>query len=137
MQILAKDIKDRINDTPFCKNIGIRVLDIDKGYAKLEMPYKMDLTQPLGFIHGGAIASLVDSAGAFASFTVIKEDELVYTVELKVSYLVGIKEGPIIAEAKVISPGDRIIVTDIDVLNSSRELLAKAIATYIKYKNNF
>ena len=58
MRILAKEIKDRIEDTPFCKLLGIRIKEVNKGYAKLEMPYKMDLTQPLGFIHGGALASL-------------------------------------------------------------------------------
>ena len=136
MRILAKEIKDRIEDTPFCKLLGIRVKEIDKGYAKLEMPYKMDLTQPLGFIHGGALASLVDTAGAFASFTIIGEDELVYTVELKLNYLVSIKDGVVIAEARVLRSGDRIIVVEVDILNGNGELSAKAIATYIKDKYN-
>ncbi len=131
MPVLAEDIKDRIKDTPFCQSLDIKVLKLDKGYAKLEMPYKLELTQPLGFVHGGAIASLVDSAGAFAAFTVIDREELVYTVELKINYLTGVKDGSVIGEARVIKAGERLIVTEIDILNNGA-LSAKAIATYIK-----
>jgi len=54
------------------------------------------------------------------------------TVEMKVNYLSPIKEGKVIADARLIKTGRRVIVADCDVSNCQGKLAAKALVTYIR-----
>jgi len=83
-------------------------------------------------MHGGAIASLIDTAVALAIAGVSEPGDRFTTVELKVNYLSPIRTGRAIADARLIKTGRRIIVADCDVSDSSGKLAAKALVTYIR-----
>lgn len=120
---LAKDI-------PYYKYLGIEIVEVNEGYAKLRLDFKEHLTHPFGALHGGAIASLADSAGINAVLTVLDQSQRVVTVEMKINYLLPAKDAAVYAEGKVIQKGKRVAVSDIDVKGSDGRLVAKAIATY-------
>ena len=54
------------------------------------------------------------------------------TVEMKVNYLSSIREGRVVAEAKLIRDGRRIVVADCDVVDSRGRLAAKGLVTYMR-----
>jgi len=54
---------------PFEKYLRIKIIKAKDGYAKVKMPYRKEFTNPHGSIHGGAIASLADTAMAVAIFS--------------------------------------------------------------------
>jgi uncharacterized protein (TIGR00369 family) len=85
-----------------------------------------------GVIHGGAIASLIDSATAFAIISLLAPKEKVTTVDLTISYLRPLTDGRITAVAKVLRAGRRLIVVSAEVVSNDGKLAATALSTYIK-----
>ncbi len=49
--------------------LGIRIAKLEPGQIELTMPYRKDLTQQHGFIHGGIISTGLDSACGYAAFS--------------------------------------------------------------------
>ena len=115
---------------PFWGLLGIEVVEMGKGYAKLVMPFHEKLTQPFGIVHGGAIFTLADSAAAIAIVRTVEPGRRFVTVEMKINYLASVSEGVMEAKAKVLRKGKTIIPIDVDVINNGT-LVAKAISTYI------
>ncbi len=72
---------------PFVQLIGLELIDINPGEAVLRLKMRDELRQPHGVMHGGAIASLIDTATAFAQITVLEEGENAVTVDLNMHFL--------------------------------------------------
>jgi len=62
-----EELRERLGKDPFACSLGIRVLEMGEGWAKLEMPLQHQMANFMGSIHGGAIFSLADHAFAAAS----------------------------------------------------------------------
>ena len=116
-------------DTPYFEYLGIEIVEVGEGYAKLQLDFGDHLTHPFGYLHGGAIASLADSAGVNAVLTLLREDEKPLTLEMKINYFVPVRNMVIYAEGKVVHKGKRFAVADVDVKSVNGELAAKAIVT--------
>ncbi len=116
-------------DTPYYSHLGIQVADLGEGFARLTLDFKEYLTHPFGYFHGGAIASLADSAGINAVLTTLNETENAVTLEMKINFFAPMKDAAIIAEAKVIHRGRRSAVSDVEVRSESGTVVAKAIVT--------
>ena len=117
---------------PFAKLLGIELEDVGMGTATLGLPVRSELTQNHGVVHGGAVASLIDSAMAFAIIPLLAPKESVTTADLTISYLRPVRAGRMRATAKVIRAGRRLIVVSADVFDSQQTLTATALSTYIK-----
>ena len=122
--------KMKVN-VPFWALLGMEVVDVKKGWAQVKLPYAKKLAQPDGVAHGGAIFSPADAAVAVAMLGMIDRDETLLTIEMKINYIKPIKEGEILAEAKIVHRGGRTAIGDVDVMNSDGELIAKCLATYL------
>jgi uncharacterized protein (TIGR00369 family) len=116
-------------NTPYYDHLGIEVVDLEWGFARLALEFKDYLTHPFGYFHGGAIASLADSAGINAVLTTLKENENAVTLEMKINFFTPMKDTTIVAEAKVIHRGRRSAVSDVEVRSKSGIMVAKAIIT--------
>ena len=116
-------------NTPYYKHLGIEVVEAREGYAKLKLGFEDHLTHPFGYIHGGAIASLADSAGINSVLTALKDEEKALTLEMKINYLLPVKNVAVFAEAKAIHKGKKYAVADVDVKSDNGQLVAKAIVT--------
>lgn len=81
-------------------------------------------------LHGGVLSALVDTAGGFASWSVVGEGETVSTVDLLVDYLEpGRLAGPLRAEAEVLRKGNRVCHTRMRVTQDG-VVLAEARGVY-------
>jgi acyl-CoA thioesterase len=129
-----KEIKLPFPPPPYWNLLGIEVVEIDKGYARLVMPFHKKLTQPYGIVHGGAIFSLADSAVAIAVLSIVEPDSRVLTIEMKINFLTPVKDGVMEAKARVLRKG-RIIPAEVDIANNEI-LVAKAISTYIIFDDD-
>ena len=83
-------------------------------------------------VHGGVIASLIDTASAFAVLTQIDTNERITTTDLTIHYLRPITSGRMTATARVVRGGRRLFVLSVDVTNETSVLVATAVTTYIK-----
>src|SRR5215203_4884337 len=78
---------------PFAKLLGIQLESVQPGHAVLSMEIRDELKQNHGVVHGGAIASLIDSAMAFAIIPLLAENERTTTVDLTIHYLRPLVQG--------------------------------------------
>lgn len=125
-------IQKALDDLPFAKLIGIELDQISEGVATLGLQVRNDLMQNNGVVHGGAIASLIDTAAAFAIVSLLSSGERVTTVDLTVSYLRPLTTGRARATARVVRAGRRLITVSGEVLDDGGKLVATALTTYIK-----
>ena len=125
-------IRQKFAINHFPRHLGFEIDLIEPGRARLSVEVRQELLQLAGVMHGGAIASLADTAVAFAVLSVYANDTRFTTVELKINYLSPIKGGRAVAEARIIRDGRRIVVAECDVYDSDGKLAAKGLLTYIR-----
>ena len=95
--------------------IGARMAVVEAGYTEIHLPYKPEVTQQHGYIHGGIVGMIADSAAGYAANTLTAADTEVLTVEYKLNLLAP-AEGPLlIAEGSVVRYGRTLIVTRAEV----------------------
>ena len=127
-----RQIRKAIDTVPFARLLGIELDDISSGTATLGLDVREQLTQNHGIVHGGAIASLIDTATAFAIISLLAPREKVTTVDLSISYLQPLSEGRVKAIAKVLRAGRRLFVVSAEVFDKDGKLATTALSTYMK-----
>jgi len=121
-----------LDEVPFAKLLGIEVESIEPGHAVLSMQIRDELKRNGGIAHGGAIATLIDSAMAFAIVPMLAEGERSITVDLTIHYLRPVSEGSARASARVVRAGKRVITVSAELFDSQEKLAATAISTYLR-----
>ena len=101
----------------------------EHGHAHVDLPYNPNLDQPCG-IHGGVIATLLDTAGWF---TVAAQSEtiLVTTSEFNIHFLSPALECGLHAEGWVVKAGKRIFIAEMRVSKSNGEVAAIGTGTFV------
>jgi len=121
-----------VKTTPYLKLLGIELVEITEEKAVLSLEMQEKLRQPYGLLHGGATASLIDTAMAFAVIAVLGTEDKETTVDLTVQYLRPHTEGKIVCTAKVLRAGKRLLFLSAEVVNEQGKLTATALSTYTK-----
>ena len=127
-----KRAAEAIKNVPFARLLGFELVDLSAKTAKIKLEMRDELRQPYGVLHGGATASLIDTAMAFAVRTCVPEDIQTTTIDLTVHYLRPHSEGEVICTAKVERAGKRILTVSAEVHNEQEKLIATALSTYTK-----
>jgi uncharacterized protein (TIGR00369 family) len=114
---------------PFNQFLGIRIAAMRDGMARLELPYRPEFIGDPGrpALHGGAIATLIDTAAGFAVWTRIEPDDRLSTVDLRIDYVTHGRPETLVAEATVIRLGNRIATVDVRSYQPSDE--TRTVAT--------
>jgi uncharacterized protein (TIGR00369 family) len=95
--------------------IGARMTVVEPGRVEIELPVRDDLGQQHGFVHGGIVGMIADSAGGYAAFTLMPPDASVLTVEYKLNMLAPAQGEMLIARGEVLKPGRSLSVVRADV----------------------
>lgn len=117
---------------PFLKLLGIEVESVGSGTATLLLPVREELTRNDGIIHGGAVASVIDSAFAFAIIPLLAENERTVTVDLTIHYLRPLSGGTSRTYARVVRAGRRVITVSAELFDENEKLAATALSTYLR-----
>ena len=121
-----------LDHVPFAKLLGIEVDSVEPGHAVLSMKLRPDLMRNNDIAHGGAIATLIDSAMAIAIMAQLAENERTVTVDLTIHYVRPISEGTARASAQVVRAGRRVITVSAELFGDDGKLAATAISTYLR-----
>ena len=121
-----------LDDVPFAKLLGIEVDLLEPGHAVLSMKMRDDLMRNGGIAHGGAVATLIDSAMAFAIIQLLGESEHTVTVDITIHYLRPLSAGTARASARVVRAGKRVITVSAELFDHNDKLSATAISTYLR-----
>jgi uncharacterized protein (TIGR00369 family) len=121
---------------PFWGLLGMELVDVKKGWAKIRLPFAKKLTNATGRAHGGAIFAPADSAIGLALIGLVEKDEFISTIEMKINYLKPFDSGEIFVEGKILHKGAQTAIGDAEVKDAQGNLIAKGLATYIIIKKD-
>ena len=124
-------LKTHANQVPFYKLIGMTVEEAGPGYSRFRLPFRHELTQPMGVMHGGALAAVADSAVAIALWGLVGMDKVFTTIEMKINFIAPVGSGEVIAEGKIIHCGRKTAVGDVTLKDQDGRLVGKCVATYM------
>ena len=118
---------------PFSAHIGMEFVEGVEGFVKVRLPFKKENTTAADALHGGAIASLIDTTGSMAAWTTSEIGNPRYfgsTVSVSVNYLSGILAEDCYAEGRVLKRGKEIIYSDVRVTTPDGKLCAQGNVIY-------
>ena len=95
--------------------IGASMAVVEAGYTEIHLPHKPEITQQHGYIHGGIVGMIADSAAGYAASTLTASETGVLTVEYKLNLLAPAEGQLLIAEGSVVRYGRTLIVTRAEV----------------------
>lgn len=132
------ELKKRLNSSSmYLQSNDMQVVEVKKGYAKVEMVIDEQILNVHGFVHGGALYSLADTAAGAASFATGRDS---VTLARTINYIKPGKGGKLIGIAQEISAGRTTGVYEVFIFNDEEVLLSRATFTMFfldgdRYKN--
>ena len=128
--MLAGDLKAPIGET-----LGFDLVEVERGRVVFEGKPDRSVYNPLGAVHGGYAATLLDSACGIATHSVLGPARGHTTLELKVSYLRGLTEdsGTVRATGRVVSAGRRVAFAEAELHDGEGRLCATATSTLLVF----
>lgn len=116
---------------PFWQFLGLKVAELQSGYARLLLPVRPEYANMRGNLHGGLISSLIDMGGAAAVRSLVLMSRPFITVELKLNYLEPAPLAATVIEGRVVRSGKTIAVTNVEVKDGDGQVIAVGLATYM------
>jgi uncharacterized protein (TIGR00369 family) len=125
-------IQDFVPGSPFARRVGLGIERIEPDRVELRMPFDPELATIGEIVHGGAIATLVDTAGMVAAWSddVVPETLAGSTVGLSVDFVAAAEGVDVTALASVIRRGRSLCFVDVDVVDPGGTAVAKGLVTY-------
>ena len=126
----VRRLKEMALDASYPRLIGMAMDDIviDRATIGLELDPQRHL-QPFGIVHGGVLATLIDTATFWAAFLRLPPDAGLVNIDLKLNYLQPAIAGRLTATGRCIRPGRTLSYTEAHVYDAGGELLARGTLT--------
>jgi uncharacterized protein (TIGR00369 family) len=132
VEAFEKKVRESFARQTFMTTIGATMTSVGRGCVEIRFPFSAGLTQQNGFVHAGAVTSVMDSACGYSAMTVAPEEADILSVEFKVNLMApGIGES-FIARASVKRAGKRLAICTADgfaVHQGQEKLIATMLAT--------
>ncbi len=128
----ADFIRQFFPNSPYVAHLGMQLTEIQPGRATLTLPFADSLVTIGTVVHGGAIASLIDTAAMVAAWSDIEVPSKARgtTVNLTVAYLAAAEKEDLQAVARVLRRGRNLVYLDVEVNGASGSAVAKGLVTY-------
>jgi uncharacterized protein (TIGR00369 family) len=114
---------------PFADLLGFTITAVEPGRAVISFDAGERHANPLGTLHGGALAGIADSAMGVAYAATLAEGETFTTLELKINFLRPVWTGRLTATGRLIQGGRTIGLLECDVIDEHGRLVAHATST--------
>jgi uncharacterized protein (TIGR00369 family) len=111
--------------------LGLVVEEVRLDYCRMRLPFRPELLQGGGIVHGGAISSLLDTVVVPAVGSALDESSRYATVDLHVQFLGAVKSEDVVAEGWVTRRGRTVVFCESEAFGAtSGRLVAKSVLTY-------
>lgn len=102
----VRRVKEVLKSTPYFELLSMEMEDLHPGRAVFRIPAQKKHTNPFDNVHGGVFASIIDAATFWAIYSLVPQEYLLTTVELKINYLAPVKaEQNLLAIGEIIKLG--------------------------------
>jgi uncharacterized protein (TIGR00369 family) len=131
LQFLTDMIAGKLPQAPMCATLGFHLAEALDGYARFDGMPEFRHYNPIGTVHGGFAATLLDSALGCAIFTTLAKGETWTTLELKLNLVRPINKdtGVVRAEGRIIHRGRTVATAEGTVKDKAGKLYAHATTT--------
>jgi len=93
------------------RTLGAMLEAVEPGYCAISLVPRPEIAQQHGYVHAGVIATIVDSAGGYAGYTLFPRGASVLTVEYKLNLLAPATGERVVAEGLVVKSGRSLVIT--------------------------
>ena len=122
-----------IDGAPFVRHMGMRITDLAWGRASFELTAAEFRLQPFGVVHGGNIATLIDSAAFWACFlSMDSDDDGLASVDLKLNYLAPTRVEGLRCTGTLIKAGKTLSYAEAEVHGGDGRLVAHGTSTLMR-----
>ena len=131
MQLLAAIVEGTLPAPPIQQTLDFRLVEVARGYTAFAGSPKVEYYNPLGTVHGGYTAALLDSCMACAIHSTLDVGYSYATLEIKINYVrpITFDTGELRAEGKVVNSGKRISTAEGRLYDAARKLYAHGTTT--------
>ncbi len=113
---VSLEVVNGMNKNTLMEALSIECIEIGDSYVKSRMPVHSATHQPMGLLHGGASAALIESIGSMGSTLLIDiEKQQPVGIEINCNHLGGIKEGYVIGTGRIVHAGKKTHVWSVDI----------------------
>lgn len=118
--------------TPYIENMGIVAEEWSPEGVRLRLPFDARLSNDGRVFHGGAVASLMDTAGAAAVWAGHDFDKgaKAATVNMAINYLGAAYGSDLVAEARCVKRGKELAFSEISITDTEGKPVASGVLTY-------
>ena len=98
------------------KLIGATLARVEPGLAAIELPYRADITQQHGLVHGGITAMIADTAAGYAAYSLFPAASSILTVEFKINLIAPADGERLVVTGRVKKPGRTLTICEFEVV---------------------
>jgi 1,4-dihydroxy-2-naphthoyl-CoA hydrolase len=121
---VSLDSINQMNKNTLMEQLGIECIELGTDYVISRMPVDSRTQQPMGLLHGGASAALIESIGSMGSTLLIDLDkQQPVGLEINCNHVGGIKSGFVLATGKIIHAGKKTHLWQVDIREEGTERL--------------
>ena len=132
-ELVAARVRASFEKQKIMRLLDATLTHVGHGEAEITLPFKEELTQQHGFLHAGAVTTILDSACGYAALSVMPEGTGVLSIEFKVNLLAPAQGDIFVARGRVVRAGRTIVVCSGNVvaLQNSKGEEEKSVATML------
>lgn len=126
MQLKQIDLAiiNSFNKNTLMETLGIECVEIGKDYVVSTMPVNSKTHQPMGLLHGGASAALIESIGSMGSTLLLDlSKQAPVGLEINANHIGGVKSGMVKGIGKIIHAGKRTHIWQVDIFDMKTDKL--------------
>lgn len=121
---ISIDQINAFNPNTLMEQLGIKCIEIGEDYLVASMPVDSRTKQPMGLLHGGASAALIESIGSMGSALLLDLEKFTPVgLEINANHVGGIRSGEVYAKGRLIHEGKRTHLWQVDITDSSTNKL--------------
>lgn len=121
----VKEVLEIINQGPYFRLLDIDIEVLDMGYCRVSVNVSRKHNNCFGGIHGGAYASILDTAAYWALYCEMPENAGFTSLDLQTNNFRSITEGHVVCEARVIKRGSSICFSEATIVDDKGRLMAQ------------
>ena len=122
-------ISNVVNRSPYFSLLSMKIKELEWGTSVLEVELEEKHLHPFGYVHGGAVASVMDAATFWSVFPKVRDGMGLTTVEIKVNFLAPVRDGKLVAKGRCIRIGRTLALGDATIYDGNGNLLGHGTAT--------
>ena len=125
-------VRQAIVGSPLARLLAMDVVALERDRARIQLPFRSEVTTVGDLVHGGAISALVDVAATAAVWTAadMARNPRGTTIGFSLNFLAPARGQDLTADARVVQRGRTICVCDVQVEDAGDRAVARALVTY-------